>query len=401
MISLRRLAVLATGRFDDARTILETFARFVDGGMIPNLFPENPGDAPEYNTADATLWYIEAWRAYVEATGDEAALRKVFAILVEIIAAHQRGTRYGIGVDPVDGFCMRGEPASSSPGWTPKSATGSSPRASASRSRSTPFGSTLSPRWRGWRSGSAKARTLYGEAASRAKTGFARFAMPGRKGALPTVIDGPDGDDSSLRPNQIFAVSLPYTPLEPMRQRAVLDSCAPLVTLQFTACARWRPARRIITGRVAGARPSATAPIIRARSGPGCSGALALAQIRVFRRCAAAAQRSLEGIAAHLSDAGLGTVSEIFDADPPHTPRGCAALAWSVAWVRDAWWKLVRAKNRHPSPLRGATLSRKRAREKEMTPRPLAGGRGPSRSDGRVRATAPSAPRRRRAPRRS
>jgi 4-alpha-glucanotransferase len=109
MISLPGLC-LATGRHDDARTILETFARFVDGGMLPNVFPEGAAGRPEYNTADATLWFIEAWRACVEAAGDDAALRRVFPTLAGIIAAHQKGTRYGIGVDPADGLLRAGEP---------------------------------------------------------------------------------------------------------------------------------------------------------------------------------------------------------------------------------------------------------------------------------------------------
>ena len=109
MISLPGLC-LATGRAEDARTILETFARFVDGGMLPNVFPEGAADRPDYNTADATLWYLEAWRAYVAATGDEAALRAVFPTLAGIVAAHRQGTRYGIGVDPADGLLRAGEP---------------------------------------------------------------------------------------------------------------------------------------------------------------------------------------------------------------------------------------------------------------------------------------------------
>ena len=107
MISLPGLC-LATGRFDTARQILETFARFVDRGMLPNVFP-GAGRAPDYNTADASLWYIEAWRAYVEATGDEAALRRVFPVLAEIVDWHVKGTRYGIGVDPADGLLRAGE----------------------------------------------------------------------------------------------------------------------------------------------------------------------------------------------------------------------------------------------------------------------------------------------------
>jgi 4-alpha-glucanotransferase len=99
---------LATGRFDDARDILETFAHFIDRGMLPNVFP-GAGGVPEYNTADAALWYIEAWRAYVAASGDVAALGQVFPVLAEIVSWHRAGTRYGIGVDPADGLLYAGD----------------------------------------------------------------------------------------------------------------------------------------------------------------------------------------------------------------------------------------------------------------------------------------------------
>ena len=97
MIALPGLT-LATGRFDTARRILETFARFVDQGMLPNVFP-GAGDKPEYNTVDAALWYIEAWRAYVDALDDVGSLKRVFPVLESIVDWHLKGTRYGIGVD--------------------------------------------------------------------------------------------------------------------------------------------------------------------------------------------------------------------------------------------------------------------------------------------------------------
>jgi hypothetical protein len=108
MIALPGLT-LATGRHDTARKILETFGRFLDQGMLPNVFP-GQGGRPEYNTADATLWFIEAWRAYVEATGDRESLGRVFAVLAEVIDWHLKGTRYGIGADPADGLLRAGEP---------------------------------------------------------------------------------------------------------------------------------------------------------------------------------------------------------------------------------------------------------------------------------------------------
>ena len=108
MIALPGLA-LATGRFDTASRILRTFARFVDRGMLPNVFPGS-GETPEYNTVDAALWYLEAWRAYVEATSDLPALREAFPVLCDIVDWHVKGTRYGIALDPADGLLRAGEP---------------------------------------------------------------------------------------------------------------------------------------------------------------------------------------------------------------------------------------------------------------------------------------------------
>jgi 4-alpha-glucanotransferase len=107
MISLPGLT-LATGRHDSALRILETFARFVDRGMLPNVFP-GAGQVPDYNTVDASLWYVEAWRAYVEATGDFQALARVLPILEQILEWHRVGTRYGIALDPADGLLRAGE----------------------------------------------------------------------------------------------------------------------------------------------------------------------------------------------------------------------------------------------------------------------------------------------------
>jgi predicted glycogen debranching enzyme len=339
MISLPGLC-LATGRFDEARLILETFARFVDGGMLPNVFP-GAGDVPEYNTVDAALWYIEAWRAYVEATGDDPALRRVFPVLASIVDGYSRGTRYGIAVDPADGLVRAGEPGvqltwmdAKVGDWVVTPRIGKPVEINALWYNALVAMAALAERL--GRDGAA-----YRSAADKAKAGFARFARPDGQG-LYDVVDGPDGHDASLRPNQVFAVSLPATPLDNVQQQAVLKACAPLATpYGLRSLGPGEPAYRgIFTGSV------------RERDGAYHQGTVwawllghwALANYRVSGD-AAAAQALLAGIEPHLSDAGLGQVSEVFDADPPHTPRGCPAQAWSVACILEAWWKLERAKS--------------------------------------------------------
>jgi 4-alpha-glucanotransferase len=174
-------------------------------------------------------------------------------------------------------------------------------------------------------------------AADKAKTAFARFIRSDGQG-LYDVLDGPQGDDASLRPNQILAVSLPASPLDPAAQHAVIAACAPLATpFGLRSLSPDDPAYcSVITGpphQRDGAYHQGT--VWAWLLGP-----WALAHWRVSGD-AAAAQAILTGIAPHLSDAGLGQISEIFDGDPPHTPRGCPAQAWSVAEVFRALWEDV------------------------------------------------------------
>lgn len=338
MISLPGLC-LATGRHEDARTILETFARFVDQGMLPNVFPES-GVAPQYNTADATLWYVEAWRAYVAATGDDAALQRVFPVLADIVEWHVKGTRYGIGIDPADGLLRAGVPGvqltwmdAKVGDWVVTPRIGKPVEINALWYNALCALAVLAQRL-----GMSDAH--YRDIAARVRASFARFVRPDGAG-LYDVIDGPGGADASLRPNQIFAVSLPASPLDPAMQRTVLDACLRLVTpvgLRSLA-----PGSSGYRGAYEGGVVERDGAYHQGTVWAWLLGAWALAQYRATGD-AAAAQRSLDGIGAHLAEAGLGQVSEIFDGDPPHTPRGCPAQAWSVAAVLEAWWRLERAR---------------------------------------------------------
>jgi predicted glycogen debranching enzyme len=340
MIALPGLC-LATGRFDAARLILETFARFIDRGMLPNVFP-GAGAAPEYNTADAGLWYIEAWRAYAEASGDLAALRRAFPVLAGIVDWHIRGTRFGIGVDPADGLLHAGEPGVQLT-WmdarvgdrvvTPR--IGKPVEINALWYNALVAMAALAERL-----GAPGER--YRAAAEQARQGFARFVLPDRSG-LYDVIDGPDGPDASLRPNQIFAVSLRASPLDPATQRAVLRHCGDALLTSY-GLRSLGPGEAAYCGTSRGTPTERDAAYHQGTVWAWLLGPWAQAHYRVHRD-PAAAQRFLEPIGDHLADAGLGQVSEIFDGDPPHTPRGCPAQAWSVACVLEAWWRLARAKS--------------------------------------------------------
>ena len=344
---------LATGRLATARRILETFARFVDHGMLPNVFP-GTGDMPEYNTVDAALWYVEAWRAYVAATGDTAALRGAFPVLESIVAWHRRGTRYGIGID-TDGLLRAGESGvqltwmdAKVGDWvvTPRSGKPVEINAlwynalTAMAEFSAQLGGDGAP---------------YRELAAAVRESFKRFLRPAGEG-LYDVLDGPDGDDPTVRPNQILAVSLPASPLDSASQRTVVELCGRrlLTSYGLRSLDPAHPDYRPVYAGGVWERDGAY------HQGPVWAwllGHYALAWHRVHDN-ASAAQRLLEPLGDHLCDAALGSVSEIFDGAPPHLPRGAPCQAWSVACTLEAWWRLERAKRESNAAARDrATLA--------------------------------------------
>lgn len=342
MIALPGLT-LATGRYDSARRILETFARFVDRGMLPNVFP-GAGAHADYNTVDAALWYIEAWRACVEVSDDTDALARVFPVLESIIDWHRRGTRYRIGVDPADGLLAAGEPGvqitwmdAKVGDWVVTPRIGKPVEVNALWYNALCVMAEFAGRLGLDPAG-------YAESAARVRRGFARFETPA--GGLLDVIDGPDGSDASVRPNQILAVSLLHSPLSADRQRRVVEECAREL-LGSCGLRSLAPAHPDYRARYEGGVLERDGAYHQGPVWGWLLGHFALALHRVTGD-AAAAQRVLEPVGDHLLDAGLGTVSEIFDGDPPHTPRGAPAQAWSVACVLEAWWRLERARRKTP-----------------------------------------------------
>jgi 4-alpha-glucanotransferase len=339
MIALPGLT-LATGRFDTARRILETFARFVDQGMLPNVFP-GAGDKPEYNTVDAALWYIEAWRAYVDALDDIGSLKRVFPVLESIVDWHLKGTRYGIGVDSADGLLRAGEDGVQLTWMDAKVGDWVvTPRIGKPVEINALWFNALSVM-----AGFAQRLKLpadrYRELAAKAHGGFGGFVRTDGQG-LYDVIDGPWGDDATLRPNQIFAVSLPHSPLDTQLQRRVVEVVGRELLTSHGL--------RSLNAGHADYRPQYLGGVWERdgsyHQGPVWAfllGHYALAEHRVFGD-AAAAQSRLEPLRDHLLDAGLGTVSEILDGAPPHTPRGAPSQAWSVACTLEAWWRLEKAR---------------------------------------------------------
>ncbi len=331
MIALPGLT-LSTGRPEIARTILRTFARFVDRGMLPNVFPD-AGSTPEYNTADAALWLFEAVRQYHAATQDDAFLREVFPALAEIIDWHIRGTRYSIHVH-ADGLLYAGEPGVQLTWMDAKVGEWVvTPRIGKPIEINALWYNALIA-MRGFARLLKKPTATYESSAKRVRASFQRFWNE-QAGYCYDVLDGPDGPDASLRPNQIFAVSLPESPLTPEQQRAVVDACVrQLVTVHgLRSLAPNHPDYR---GHYGGTPLERDSAYHQGTVWGWLLGPFAMAHLRVYEDPALAAS-FLAPMADHSKVHGLGSASEIFDGDPPHTPRGCIAQAWTVAEVLRAW----------------------------------------------------------------
>jgi 4-alpha-glucanotransferase len=346
MIALPGLT-LSTGRPETACRILETFARFIDQGMLPNVFPGH-GETPDYNTVDAALWYFEAWRAYLEATGDRTALKRVFPVLEDMIRWHRRGTRYGIGVDEADGLLRAGAPGVQLTWMDAKVGDWVvTPRIGKPVEINALWYNALTVM--AWFAELLKQpATEYQQQAERVRHSFQRFINP--QGGLFDVLDGPTGDDPTLRPNQIFAVSLPHSPLEPEVQHQVVQLCRRELLCSY-GLRSLAPNHTDYKARYLGGVWERDGSYHQGPLWAWLLGHYALAEYRVHGN-ANAALSVLEPLRDHLADAALGSISEIFDGDPPHTPRGAPTQAWSVACTLEAWYRLQRAaaENRTSSP---------------------------------------------------
>ncbi|MEG3438065.1 amylo-alpha-1,6-glucosidase [Pannus brasiliensis CCIBt3594] len=333
MIALPGLT-LVTGRPAIARQILLTFSRYLDRGMLPNMFT-NAGETPEYNTVDAILWYFEAIRAYFEKTGDREFLETIFPALEEVIAWHRRGTRYNIHIDRSDGLLYAGE-AGVQLTWMDAKVNDLviTPRIGKPVEINALWFNALKitgefARYLG------KSGTEYERMAGHTRSGFARFWNPAR-GYCYDVLDTPDGNDDSLRPNQIFAVSLPIEELlTPSQRKAIVDTCATrlLTSYGLRSLDRDHPDYR---GTHGGDRLQRDSAYHQGTAWGWLIGAFVQAHLRVYGD-RSIARGFLEPMENHLTEACAGSLSEIFDGDPPFTPRGAFAQAWTVAEVLRAW----------------------------------------------------------------
>jgi predicted glycogen debranching enzyme len=340
MIALPGLT-MATGRTEVAADILRTFARHVDQGMLPNRFPDS-GEAPEYNTADATLWYFVAVYEYLRVTTDVAFAHEIYPVLEDIIGWHRRGTRHGIGVDASDGLLRSGAPGlqltwmdAKVDQWVVTPRMGKAVEINALWCNALWIMGQLATQVKGPR----EARDFDGAARAAAEAFNRRFWFADGQ-YLYDVIDAPvtPSLDASLRPNQLIALSLPFLMVDPTRARMVLRVCERDLLTSY-GLRTLDPDNPHYVGRYGGDQRQRDGAYHQGTVWPWLLGAFARAHFRLYGNVIWAASY-LAPLEQHLADAGIGQISEIFDADPPHIAQGCIAQAWSVAEILRSWLEI-------------------------------------------------------------
>ena len=336
MISLEGLT-LATGRRREAGEILRTFAQYARDGLIPNMFPDGSSQG-RYNTVDATLWFFHALRRYLDASGDRGTLRQLLPTLRSVAEHHLEGTLYGIRVDPEDGLLTQGAEGlqltwmdAKVDDWVVTPRRGKAVEINALWYNAL----RLLEAWTSAEEGDAAGRR-WGEHAARAHASFNRRFWFEEGGYLYDVVDGERGDDAALRPNQLFAISLDHPVLERERWEAVLTVARERL-LTPVGMRSLAPGHEDYKPHYRGDLRTRDAAYHQGTVWGWLIGPYIDAHLKVYPDDRAGARAALEGLLAHLDAFGVGTLAEIFDAEPPFTPRGCIAQAWSVAEALRCW----------------------------------------------------------------
>lgn len=336
MISLPGL-LLCTGRYSEARGLLKAFASFTHEGLIPNRFPDS-GEPPEYNTADATLWMFHALDRYTTTTGDWSLLKELFSKLSDIISWHLKGTAYGIGVDPDDGLLRAGAPGiqltwmdAKVDDWvvTPR--------------RGKPV--EINVLWycalscmESWAIHFSVDALQYGQMRSQVCKSFVRRFWYEEGGYLYDVVDvdGTAGqNDTSLRPNQLFAASLTHNLLSEAQKRSMLQKVTDhlLTPMGLRTLSPDDPAYR---SHFNGNREQRDGAYHQGAVWPWLIGPYIDVHLHIYNDCAALLPL-LQPLVRHLWDDCIGTICEVAEPESPFTPAGCFAQAWSVAELLRAW----------------------------------------------------------------
>jgi len=333
MISLPGLC-LTTKRFKDAEKILKAFAAVIDKGMIPNRFPDE-NEEPEYNTVDATLWYFVALHQYAEATGDKELIQKtLWKKLVSIISWHEKGTRYQIK-EQEDGLLFAGENGvqltwmdAKINDWVVTPRIGKPVEIQALWYNALEIMALYAS--------NSEEQKYYSNKAAKTKKSFEKIFWYKEGEYLYDNIEH-DFDDSSLRPNQLLAISLPFELIEAKSKKAkqVLENIEKYL-LTDIGLRSLSPSDDAYKGIYEGDQLNRDGSYHQGTGWTWLLGMYVDAKIKIEgKKGRVAVEKLFEKTLLHLDTAGVGSVSEIFDGNAPFTPRGCFAQAWGVAeWLR-------------------------------------------------------------------
>jgi predicted glycogen debranching enzyme len=342
MIALEGLT-LVTGRFTEARDILQTFAHHVRNGLIPNLFPEGQSEG-QYHTADATLWFFHALDRYDTVTGDHSLVQALLPTLEEIVEWHRHGTSFGIRVDK-DGLLTQGDPDlpltwmdAKVGGWVVTPRRGKAVEINALWHNALML-------LEGWlvRDGRGLLADGVAREARRCGKAFsARFWNPA-SGHLFDLVDGDRGDDGACRPNQVLAIAVTHSPLDSRHWEPVLRAVADTL-LTPVGLRTLSPRHTDFKARYFGDLRARDAAYHQGTVWPWLLGPFVDAWLRVHPADPEGARELLAPLLQHVVSGGcVGSISEIFDAQTPYVPRGCFAQAWSVAEAARLLVRLAKA----------------------------------------------------------
>ena len=336
MISLEGLT-LTTGRHLEAGYILRTFAHYVRDGLIPNMFPDSEKQGL-YHTADATMWFFHALGRYLDATGDATTLKLLLPTLVEIAECHLRGTRFNIHVDPNDGLLSQGQEGYALSWMDAKMADWVvTPRRGKTVEINALWYNAISllAKWLRDTGDSVNAERFEKQAAQ-ARESFNRRFWYAAGGYLYDLVDGEKGDDAACRPNQVFAISLDYPILDPAHWAAVMDVIEKKLVTPY-GLRSLSPDHPDYKPNYHGDLRTRDAAYHQGTVWGWLIGPFIDAWLKLHPGEQSGARAFLECFPVHLNEAGLGTISEVFDAEAPFDARGCIAQAWSVAEALRCW----------------------------------------------------------------
>ena len=357
MISLEGLT-LTTGRMNEARDILHTFAFYLRDGLIPNLFPEGDKEG-RYNTADATLWLFHALHRYFEVSHDWATVLLLLPKVDAALSHHIAGTRFNIGVDPADGLLRQGVEGLALTWMDAKMGDWIvTPRRGKAVEINALWYNALrvTADWHERNQDPRRANELR-EWAAKARESFNRRFWIEQQGYLYDIVDGEQGDDDACRPNQILSFALKYPVLDESRWTAVLDTVERRLVTPV-GLRSLDPGHPDYKARYAGDLEMRDGAYHQGTVWGWLIGPFIDAWVQANPGRPEQARKYLTGFVSHLDEACVGSISEIFDAEAPYAARGCVAQAWSVSEVLRCWVKTAtRAESAHDAATQMGTTA--------------------------------------------